>query len=252
MKSLIGAAIAGVILFAGSAGVSWYLVNKSVEDDTDEVASVEGDPTSAFPKPIEDADKSEIMPVAMRPDTPVTVEAVTKLAASIMKKEQAVFDKQKYLQKEEKRLNLLFEDLKREQEELTAFGQKIDAKILLARETTELLKQENQTLTEQTKVLSSLERKHNKTSSDVVDDEVAARVDIVKGWFQKLEAESSAKLLKEFADRGDLEFAGRLLDSLDERQIAKILDAMNDSALVAQIMDAYTNSATSSSAIQKP
>jgi len=240
MKSIIGALLVGVLLFAISASASWYLT-KPDDAETDEVASVEDpDPTSAFPNPIDEKDKSELMPVAMRPETPVTVEAVTKLAQSIMQKEDKLFDKQKFLQKEEERIGLLFEDLKREQEELTAFEQKIDSKIVEAREATELLKQENQSLAEQTKLLSSLEKKTGKTTTDVADDEITRRVEAVTDWFTKLDPEQAAKYLKEFANRGDLEFASKLLNSLETKSISKILAAFDDAALVAQLIDAHT------------
>ena len=240
MKSLIGALLVGAVLFAASAGVSWYLT-KPAETETEELAVLEEtDPTSAFPNAIDDKEKTELMPVAMRPEAPVTVEAVTKLAQSIMQKEEKLFEKQSFLQKEEERIGLLFEDLKREQEELMAFEQKIGAKIMEAREASEILKQENQSLADQTKVLSTLEKKTGKTTADVADDEISIRVDAVKGWFTKLEAEQAANYLKEFANRGDLEFAAKLLDSLEERQIAKILAAFDDAPLVAQIVDAYT------------
>jgi len=239
MKSLIGAVMVGIILFAASAGVSWFLVNQPDESQTDEIAGVtEANPASTFPETIEDGKKVDAMPVAIRPETPVTVEAVTKLAQSIMKKEQSLFDSQQLLQKEERRINLLFEDLKRERDELMALGERIDAKILQAREATELLKQQSQALNDQTKVLSTLEKKTGKQSTDALDDEVDRRVQTVKKWFKSQEPEQAAKYLKEFVNNGDLEFAARLLDTFSDRQIPKILAALNDVPLATQLADA--------------
>jgi hypothetical protein len=239
MKSLIGAVMVGIVLFAASAGVSWFLVNQSAESQTDEITAVdETDPASAFPEPIKDGEKVDAMPVAIRPDTPVTVEAVTKLAQSIMKKEQSLFDSQQQLHKEERRINLLFVDLKRERDELMAFGERIDAKILQAREATELLKQQSQALNDQTKVLSTLEKKTGKTSTDAAEDQVDRRVQTVKKWFKSQEPEQAAKYLKEFVNNGDLEFAARLLDTFSDRQIPKILTALNDVPLATQLADA--------------
>ena len=250
MKSLIGAVVVGIVLFAGSAGVSWYLVNQSADPETEELAAVDGeDPVSAFPAKIEDGKKVDAMPVAIRPNTPVTVEAVTKLAQSIMKKEEALFESQKHLQKEEQRINLLFEDLKRERDELTAFGDRIDAKILQAREATELLKQQNQSLNDQSKVLSTLEKKAGgKTSTDVKDDDLDQRVKTVKKWFVKQKPEQTAKYLKEFVNNGELEFAARVLGTFDERTIPQILDALDDIPLATQLMDVYTENKKDSEA----
>jgi FtsZ-binding cell division protein ZapB len=135
---------------------------------------------------------------------------------------------------------LLFEDVKQEREELDAFSQRIEAKVLEAREAVELLKMENQSLTQQQNALSLLEKKTGKDSSDLASEELDNRVKKVKGWFAKLEPEQAAGCLKEFVNRGDLEFAARMIDSLEERQIAKVLEALRDPPLVAQIVDAFT------------
>ncbi len=246
MKSLLMAIIVGVVLFAASAGASWFLLlQKSMVGA--EVSKMEEDPAEralSFVPPVKDEEKVDSMPVSLRPVVPITVEAVTELAQSIMQKERVLLEGEKRLKKEEKRVALLFEDLKREQDELTAFGQKIDAKIVRARELMELLKLENKNLDEQTQALSKLEKKTGKKFEDLATDELDKRVATVKNWFKNLETEAAASYLKEFADRGELEFAARLLDSLEDRKIAKILAAFNDAPLVAQIVDAYTKTKT--------
>ena len=146
----------------------------------------------------------------------------------------------KKLKRDEKRIKLLFEDVKRERHELEAFGDKIDAKIREAREALEMLKMEKQSVTDQARVLTDLEKEIGKTKDQLVDDELDRRVKVVKNWFTNLESEQAANYLKEFAERGDLEFAARLLDSLQDRQIAKVLAAFNDAPLVAQIVDSFT------------
>ncbi|MFT5300110.1 MAG: flagellar motility protein MotE (MotC chaperone) [Mariniblastus sp.] len=239
MKSIIGAILVGVVLFGASASLSWFLTK--TEEPSEEVADAEQPVSpSAFPAPLNDADKTDLMPVSLRPETPLTVEAVTQLADSIMAKEEKLFQKQTFLQKEEQRIGVLFEDLKHEREKLIALEQQIDAKILSAREKTVELKQAFSEFNSKVKELASLEKKTGKTSEDVVDEEMIERVDKVKGWFKDLEPEISVELLKNFAKRGDREFAGRLLDSLDKRKIAGILGGM-DPVMAAEIIDAYTS-----------
>jgi vacuolar-type H+-ATPase subunit I/STV1 len=243
MKRLIVVGLVGVILFGVSAGISWYVVLPRLAETTEEEPEqdktlVDGPP--AMPGNIDENDKLDAMPVALRPEIPVTVEAVTELAQSIMKKEGSLIESEKRLKKEEKRIGLLFEDLKQERDELTAFSQRVDAKVLEAREAVELLKMESQTLLDQKNALSALEKKTGKTSDDVQEDELDGRVEILKGWFAKLDPEVAASYLKEFANQGDLKLAAKLIDSLEERQIAKILAVLNDPPLVAQIVEAFT------------
>ncbi len=247
MKSLLAAILVGSLLFAASAGASWFMIYMPMQAAAEEQALAEAEAEAervldedAVPSVVSRADKVEAMPVSMRPETPVTVEAVTELAHSIMEKEKALIQSQERMAKEEKRIGLLFEDLKRERDELTAFGQLIESKIAKAAEATETLKIEHQKLIDQTNTLSSLEKKTGKTPADAEASELDSRVDVVKSWFKNLDPEQAANYLKEFANRGDLQFSARLLDSLDDRQIAKILAAFNDPPLVAQIVDAYT------------
>jgi len=243
MRSLIVVGLVGVILFGVSAGISWFVVLPKIEAAAEEDAGSEEDilaDSPALPGNIDENDKLDTMPVALRPEIPVTVEAVTELAQSIKKKEGQLIESEKRLKKEEKRIGLLFEDLKQEREELNSFSQRIDAKVLEAREAVELLKLESQSLADQTKTLSALEMKTGKDSTDAKSAELDERVKKVKGWFTSLAPEKAAENLKEFANRGDLEFAARVIDSLEERQIAKILAVFDDPQLVAEIVDAFT------------
>ena len=240
MKSILAAIIVGIILFGVSAAVSWFMIFKQLNPTEEAKASRDrvDDQGISFPQAIDDSAKVKVMPVGPRPEMPVTVEAVTELAQSIMEKERKLIESEDRLKKDEKRINLLFEDLRREREELSALGERIDARITQARETVELLKVENQNLAEQTKALSSLEKKTGKSTEDVATEEIDGRVKLVKDWFNRLEAEQAAKFLKEIANKGDIEFAAKLLDSLDDRNIAKILSAFDDAPLVAEIINA--------------
>lgn len=235
--------LVGVILFGISAGVSWFVILPKIaateeEQPADEQEEKETMP--AMPDNIAKEDKPDTMPVALRPEIPVTVEAVTELAQSIRKKENQLLDQERRLKKEEKRIGLLFEDLKQERDELTAFSQQIDSQVIQAREALEMLKLENQTLTSQKQELSALEESLGTDADSTEDDVLDQRVETVKSWFEKLEATAAANYLKEFADRGDLEFSAKLIHSLDARQKAKVLAAINDPPLVAQIVDAFT------------
>lgn len=234
MKSLMTAALAGLLLFSISAGVSYYLyLNR--EPPAEEVAENEDD---NFPVEVPADRKVEMMPVAMRPNTPPTIEAVLELAQSISKKEQMVLDNEKRLAREERRIALLFEDVKRERDELTAFGQKIEAKLLAAKEAVELLKLENKKIDDQIQTLTSLEKKTGKTTDDVADDAEAEKLKTAKNWFKSLEANQAANMIKEFANKGDLAFAAQIMKSLDARKVGEIITAIDDPPLITQLFEA--------------
>lgn len=240
MKSLLTTIIIGILFFGISAGVSWLFLYKPAEPTEDEIAQTTPTEEYAFPPKIDESDQVDEMPVSLRPDMPISTEALTELAQSIMKKQRAIYEAEQRLKKEEKRINLLFEDVRRERDELIALGQKIDAKVIQAREATKVLQMESQKLDTQTDALSKLEKKMGKTNVDVADEELERRVRVVKDWFKNLEPKQAANYITEFANRGDIDFAAKLLDSLEDRHIAKVLAAFDDATLVAQIIDSVT------------
>jgi aminopeptidase N len=246
---LIVTALVGVFLFIGAAGVSYMFIFPPEIVPEDEMAEVDADPHE-FPPTVDDAEKQDAMPVAMRPETPLTVEALMELAQSIMEKEKVLFDSRQQIKKDEKRVKFLFEDLKREQDELKAFAKMIDEKIIQAEEAVKVLKLEKQSAAEQTEALNSIEKRTG-TIDEVADNDLNRRVKVVKSWFKDLDPEQAAKYLKEFAERGDMEFVAKLLDSLEDRRIAKVLAAFDDAPLVAQIVDTFTNKDKAAEILQR-
>ena len=238
MKTLLMAAIAGVILFAASASVSWYLMNQQVETVASEVDEPGLETEAGVPPIGEGVEKQEKMPVANRPDLPLTVQAVLELSESIRKKERELMDREKRAERTERNIELLFEDLKVERAELTAMLEQIQARLQRASNSVAQLKVENQQLANQTESLAKLTPKKGGKDGAEDLDEIGERVKTAKSWFEGLEEEQAANYLKEFANSGDLEFAARLLKSLSDRKATKILAAFNDPEFVQQILDA--------------
>lgn len=230
-----------IFLFIASAGVSWTVLYPPAEVTEEDLAMMEEKMDSLESMDsMEVANKQDVMAVSTRPEAPITVEAVVELAQSIMEKEKLLFDAQQKINMDEKRLKLLFEDLSREQDELEVFSKMIDDKIRQAQEAVNMLKLEKKAVMQEKDALGTIEKRTG-SMDDVATDDLNRRVKVIKSWFEKLEPEQAAKYLKEFADRGDLDFVAKLLDSLEDRQIAKVLAAFNDATLVASIVDTFTN-----------
>ena len=230
-----------LFLFIASAGVSWTVLfppeKVAIEE---ELMGAQDEEALNDHEIADDAKKLDEMPVPMRPEAPITVEAVVELAQSIMAKEKLLFEGQQQLKQDEKRVGLLFEDLSREQEELEAFSKMVDEKIKQAQQAVNVLKLEKKSIMQEREALDSVEKRTGSTD-DVARDELDRRVKVIKSWFENLEPEQAAKYLKEFADRGDLDFVAKLLDSLEDRRIAKVLASFDDAALVAKIVDTFTD-----------
>lgn len=254
MKTAISAGIVGLILFALSASVSWYLINQSnanqqlAEEDADLETETGVPPIGRGIK------KQEQLPVAIRPDLPLTVEAVLELSESIRRKEQDLIAREKLAEKNEQNIRLLFEDLKTERSELNALMEGMEAKLRIAQQTVAELRLENQQLTSKTEELAKLnQQRENRKKAGIEElDEIGQRVKTARPWFEGLEDEQAANYIKEFANNGDLQFAVRLLKSLQQRKASKILAAFNDPEFVQQILNAladedkYSNSGDNS------
>jgi DNA repair exonuclease SbcCD ATPase subunit len=235
MKTILAAGIAGIILFAASASVSWYLMNQNGLPEETEVAQEVDSLEPGVPEIGPSDQKSDQMPVAIRPDIPLTVEAVLELSESIRKKERELIDREKRVNKAEENIKLLFEDLKIERDQITELVRRIESRLQQANTSVADLKVENQQLETKAQELKQLLQK-NKPEVQVEVDEIAERVKTAKDWFKNLAEDQAANYLKTFANNGDLEFAARLLDSMDQRKAAKILGVLDDAEFVDQML----------------
>ncbi len=248
MKAILSAGIVGVVLFAISASVSWYLQNQKAaqlvaENENQEEPEDQPDPEelAGIPPIGKGIAKEKQLPVAMRPDVPLSVEAVLQLSDSIRKKEQDLIAREKAIEKSEQNIKLLFEDLKIERAEVTAMLEGIEAKLHLAQDSVSTLRHENQSLASKTQELTKLKQQQDqqKKKSGVEElDEIDKRVKIAKNWFETIDDEQAASWIRQLADNGDLQFAVRLLKSVKERKAARVFEALNDPEFAHQILQA--------------
>lgn len=251
MKAILSAGLVGVVLFAASASVSWYLQHQKAAhqaaENEDHAEQLEPEILAGIPNMGKGIEKEKQLPVAVRPDVPLTVEAILELSDSIRKKEQELIARERAIEKSEQNIKLLFEDLKIERAEVTAMLEGIEAKLRLAQDSVTTLRQENQTLTTKTQELSKLKQQQDqqkKKSGGEELDEIGQRVKTAKSWFEGLEDEQAASFIRQFANNGDLQFAVRLLKSLQQRKASKILAALDDPEFVQQILNALTEQKT--------
>jgi chromosome segregation ATPase len=241
MKTILMAGMVGIVLFAISASASWYLLNQKPVPPT--VVEENGPAEDAGLTPMgKGINKAEQLPVALRPNVPLSVEAVLELSESIRKKEQQLLAREKAVEKTEQNIRLLFEDLKVERAELNALMSEMETKLKTAQNSVAELKQENQTLATKSQELNKLNQQLDKKKKEGGEplDEIGQRVQTAKAWFEGLDDEQAANYLKEFANNGDLQFAVRLLKSMQQRKASKILAALNDPEFVQQILNSLT------------
>ena len=240
MKTIVAAMITCFVLFGASLGASKFLLEPSMEPTMESKSNERSDGASDFSKTNKAGNaKAASMPVALRPNNAVSVEAVLQMSDSIRKMEQQLIEREQRVQKDEQRVNLLLEDLSTEQEELTALSQGIDAKVKALNESTVYFQGMLDELDTRKAELAQMEKLAG-TDDDSVNEKFDTKVNDVKGWFAGLQAEQAADYLKEFANNGKLEFAASLLQKMPDRQKSKILGALSDPVLVDQLIDALS------------
>ncbi len=233
MKSIISAVVTCVILFGVSVMTTKYLHQPDSEANA-EITETSGG--SADDRHEGSVDVVTAMPVSLRPDQAVSVEAVLQMSDSIKKMEQQLMQREQEVLKKEQRLKLLFDDLVTEQDELRAFSEGIDAKVDMLNQMSGTLQATLEQLDARKLELVQLE-KQTGSDPESKQDELDSKVNDVKSWFADLQAEQAADYLKEFANNGKLEFAASLLQKMPDRQKSKILGVMSDPILVDQLID---------------
>ncbi|MFK7737119.1 MAG: hypothetical protein AB8B50_13875 [Pirellulaceae bacterium] len=235
MKSIIAAVVTCVVLFGISLGATHFLLPPENPEDsaTTELADTEAAEAE------EDASLQQMvsMPVSLRPENDVSVESVLQMSESIKKTEQQLIAREKDIAKQEQRVQLLFQDLETEQDELKAFSEGVDQKVeMLSRMTDKL----QNTIADIDAKRAELDALKTSLGEDDVSKqaEMDDKVKAVTPWFASVAPEQASTYLKEMANNGSVEFAASLLDSMPDRQKSKILGAMNDPLLVEQLIEA--------------
>ena len=240
MKAIVATIITCLVLFSVSAAASWYLnqpednQEQMADTDTEQNEDPEADETSLPGKQPEVQEKVEAMPVSHRPSQTLSLEAMLQMSRSMKQMEAKLLQRKQLLQKEEQRVKVMYEDLRRERKELKSFNEGIEAKLETMKQLSAEMKQ---TLTEIEKKQAESQKVVQGPSSESQASEIQNKVDKVKGWFANLEAPQAAEYLKEFANNGQLEFAAALIQKMSDRQKSKILSSLNDPTLVGQLID---------------
>lgn len=102
-----------------------------------------------------------------------------------------------------------------------------------------LLRQVTAELKTATAKTGELEAMAKQLEAKKIDYTTAERQNIIKmaSWYDAMAPESSAPILKQMADSGNMDMAVKILAQMKERQVAAIFAALNDPPLAAQLLE---------------
>jgi hypothetical protein len=241
MKSIIQMAVIGGLLFGAAFAASYFLFTPKPEEppaETENLTAV--DDTSNPPVPPPDpttAEKSGILPVAVRNgDVSTSVETLIAMQSSITKTEAALQNRERVLAKEEMRLTQLRKDIERERNELTAFSEQLEQRMIAAENVLVRIETEHAGLKTEKQELEALKKKmpSGKSEDDVRLEE---RVAMLKKVYESLSPDTAATQIKQMANDGEMKAASRLLKSLKPNLSSKILESLGDPILANQLLN---------------
>ncbi|MEZ6095637.1 MAG: hypothetical protein R3C03_15650 [Pirellulaceae bacterium] len=239
----------GAILFGLSATASYFFLTPTPEDVVDngseleqgEVIEEPKDLTGGvFPEPpvalVEDTAKPEALPVTATPAESMSFDVLTQMSESIKKNERLLFEREKTITREENRLAIMFDDIKREQKELQDFAARIDQKTLVARQLLDELRKERDALATQKSEIAAMQKKADSQAGDQpgADNEGISKA---QSWLQELDPEVAANAVRTMADSGQLKMITKVLQGMEQRKVAEILAALDDEVLAKQILE---------------
>jgi flagellar motility protein MotE (MotC chaperone) len=247
MKNMLMMLMAGAVIFGAAASGSWFLQNQKAaashdeEDGDHDESHAAAKPTAAVAEAHGenegDEKKTAALPASVRP-RPVSVEELLRYSLGLKSREEALSSREKDIDRRQSQVNIVLADIQGEQRELDGLRSQVKQQLA----SVELLLEQVQADREKFKADKA---EHEQTLEELGSTQAtvdAAQWDNVRKmstWFQSMDPEKAAGVLKELSDDGKLDLAVQLLSSFGEREASKVLSAIEDTSLTVQLAEAF-------------
>ena len=217
-----------VVLFGGSAALSWFLrPNPESKEEGEGLESTQVAVAPEVPEPTvtPELTSSETLPA----------ETVLRLRDSIMKKEVQLKKREDYLREHEKRIKFMIDDMHRERTEMDDMLAEAERRSQAARGMLERVQEQTSLLPND----AGDKLKNGAAGAGATPMTETQRQNLanVGEFLSGLTPEQAASTIKEFCNNGKMDMVARLLSMMESRNVSKILDALEDPALVAEILE---------------
>lgn len=231
MGKLIIVGVVAVVLFAFSAGLSFYLKKAEPEANGG---------SAAVERPAKVKDSTPVPPPESKPGLRAPFQPEGEAAVSMG---LALTDRQERLKIQEQSMALRKKLLETIQDDLRKEGIAID---LQKKDIKALLKEMEQQVAAMEAKASEIEERRLKSAAQdkvlkktMVEFEgvESDRVKQMAALYDNMEAEAAAQSLQQMADTGDLDLAAKILSLMRERKAANVLAMFPDRGVIVQLMD---------------
>jgi flagellar motility protein MotE (MotC chaperone) len=222
-------------LFSLAAGVSWYLQDQGQapsKEHEDKAAKVSEHPRGK-------STAHEAAPRAL-PRTPVSPEAerITAFAATLEKQQEALRGREQHLTVREKQMDLIHDEIKKDQKKLDAVRKEIESELNLVQEKLDLLeKRTSEGIKDRQKAEAQLEEIRQATLE--VGGLESKNLKQVAGIYDKMDPEAAAQSIQQMAEKGKIDTAVTILANMRDRQAANVLGELSkqDAGIAVDLFD---------------
>ncbi|MGI9516412.1 MAG: hypothetical protein ACR2NP_05180 [Pirellulaceae bacterium] len=232
MGKMLMMLVTGVVLFGASAAASWFL-RPAPEPVEEEQAT---NSQSINPPPPLDLGMTSTAGINEIPAGTLPAETVLRLTDTIRKREAQLKTREQLLEHRERQIKFMIDDLQRERLEVAALMQSAEQRAAEAR-----------SLLEQSQLSAPATMQGESGETTAADNTVATApmkapvtAENLRAFAKVLEempVEAASGLIQQLSKDGKMDMAAQLLDFLKERDAAKIISALSDNTLVAEIAE---------------
>jgi flagellar basal body-associated protein FliL len=179
------------------------------------------------------------LPIAVR-SRPMSVEELVRLGLSLNARNEALEQRESEFREREARLKLALVDLQGEQAAIDSLRSQVQKQLEAADTVIARIQHERQELSRDQAEAKAAFEKSLQQQSEFSADELT-NIKKMATWVRAMDPSKAGELLREMSNDGRMETAARILSHLEEREAARVLDALDDTALVDDLVQQYQN-----------
>ncbi len=232
-----------VVLFGISAGASWVLRRSQVDvGETGEGKEPIASKTTKNQQTpgTSSAPSMELRAAVRPPPFNADVESAAQLAANLRSQMEALKTREQQFTARQKSLDLICQDIRTERAAIDDLRKQLTDEIKGLADKVETLEKKSGDVDQKRKQLSE-QKEELKQSVVKIEDSEKENVKRLATVYDAMDADAAAQHLQHMADTGKIDLAAKILNSMRERQAAKVLAQFPDRTTVVQILDRIKN-----------
>lgn len=239
-----------VFLFALGAVGAWYILRqneaRSAQQavppaDPSQLAAVAALPQRASPSLSAESEPQDRlggeMPIPLHAKS-ISAEDLFRFGAMNRASLESLRQREEELRKEELQLQLVQKDIEGQKREVEGILTQSQHAVKAAEEMLLQVQQQQQALVAEKQQRQS-ELEEIRRTKETPDADKQTNTKKMAELLGSMKAEDAAEVLKNLADKGNTDYVLRLLDNIEQRDAAKILDALGNPELVADLTEGY-------------